>query len=395
MKQYEKMSREELLREVHSLHRQNNVIQMTQQVALRESEDRYRRMIETANEGVWVLDAKGFTTFVNEKLGVMLGYHPEEMLGRHLFDFMDEESRKLAEEKLTLRSRGVKDVFDFRFRSKEGRDVWTILGTTPIYDHDNLYVGSLAMITDITDRKRAEEALRESEARYRAMVQAFPGFTYICSQQLRIEFLNDRFKELLGRDATGEECFAALHERDSICPWCVNDRVAAGEHVQWEVKSPRDGRWYQVSNTPIHNADGSVSKHALILDITSRKVAEEELERQRSMLGQASALLQFGTWSWEAASDSFTFCRQGSKVLGTDKDSVPLQEWLDLAHPEDRPNMQQAVREAADGAPCDIVFRPVSVKKGDTHRLRMLGKLVMDAENQPSYLCGIVVAVTQ
>lgn len=394
MKQYENMSREELLSAAQALHRQNNVILMTQKVALRESEDRYKRMIETANEGVWVLDARGFTTFVNNKMGVLLGYHAEEMLGRHLFDFMDEGSKEIALEKLTLRRRGVKEVLDFRFRSKEGEDVWTLLSTNPIYDHDNQYIGSLAMVTDITDRKKAEQALRESEARYRAMVETFPGLAYICSGDLRIEFLNDRFKQLLGYDATGEDCYKALHGRDTICPWCVNERVAAGEKVHWEVKSPRDDRWYEVFNTPIYNSDGSVSKHAMILDITGRKVAQEELERERSMLRQAEDMFSFGSWKFESASDTFSLSAQGATLVGIEKESFSLEEWLDLAHPDDRAPLRQALGGAESGLPCDIRYR-CNCPDGSVRRLRMRGELVRDGENKPGWMCGVLVPVAE
>jgi PAS domain S-box-containing protein len=273
MKQRDRMSRDELLQEIDALRRENSLLLLTQSVALRESEDRYRRMIETANEGVWILDAKGVTTFVNAKMGVMLGYHAEEMLGRHLYEFMDEDVRSLAAEHLALRKSGEKGQHDFPLRAKDGNLVWTQVCTSPCYDHDRRYTGVLGMISDITARKRAELALAESEARYRAMIDAFDGMMYICSPAYRIEFLNDRLKERTGHDATGELCYQALHGLDTVCPWCVNERVYAGESVRWEVQSPRDKRWYEVSNTPIYNADGSVSKQAMITDITDRKLA--------------------------------------------------------------------------------------------------------------------------
>ncbi|MFZ5453845.1 MAG: PAS domain S-box protein [Thermodesulfobacteriota bacterium] len=130
---------------------------------------------------------------------------------------------------------------------------------------------------ELTERKRAEEALREKETRYRAIVEAFDGLIYICSEDYRIEFMNERFISRTGYDATGELCYQALHERDSICPWCVNEQVFKGETVRWEVKSPKDDRWYYIVNTPIYHLDGTMSKQAMILDTTERKQAEETL----------------------------------------------------------------------------------------------------------------------
>ena len=132
---------------------------------------------------------------------------------------------------------------------------------------------------EIVERVRAESLLQEKEARYQAIVEAFDGYIYICSQDFHIEFMNERFKERTGYDGTGSLCYKALHDRDAICPWCVNDRVFQGETVRWEVLSPKDNHWLYVVNTPIYHSDGSISKQSMILDITDRKRMEEELQQ--------------------------------------------------------------------------------------------------------------------
>jgi nitrogen-specific signal transduction histidine kinase/ligand-binding sensor protein len=120
----------------------------------------------------------------------------------------------------------------------------------------------------------------ESAAKYQAVVESFDGFIYICSSDYRVEFMNDKFINWIGKEPVGEFCYEILHERDSICPWCVNDRVFAGETVRWEVQSPKDERWYYVVNVPIYNADGSMSKQSMIMDITERKRMETELQNK-------------------------------------------------------------------------------------------------------------------
>ena len=126
----------------------------------------------------------------------------------------------------------------------------------------------------------------ESEIRYQAIVKAFDGLIYICSQDYRIEFMNDNLIKRTGRDAVGEFCYKALHDLNNVCPWCVNDRVFQGETVRWEVLSPKDNRWYYSVNTPIHHQDGSISKQAMIMDVTERKQAEQELKQHRKHLDQ-------------------------------------------------------------------------------------------------------------
>jgi PAS domain S-box-containing protein len=127
--------------------------------------------------------------------------------------------------------------------------------------------------------ERAPGTAADSEAKYRAIVEAFDGLIYVCSQDYRIEFMNERFITRTGSDATGKVCYRAIHDRDSICPWCVNERVFKGETVRWEIQSPKDGRWYYIVNTPIYHADGRISKQAMIMDITDKKLMEEELNK--------------------------------------------------------------------------------------------------------------------
>jgi diguanylate cyclase (GGDEF)-like protein/PAS domain S-box-containing protein len=132
----------------------------TAEEALRESEERYRRMIETAEEGIWVVDSENKIIFMNKKIVQMLHYTVEEMIGKSFLEFTDEEGRALVEAKTKDGSRGQNDQYDFRFRRKDGTDLWAIMSTTPIFEEMGQYAGVLIMITDITERKRAEEQLK-------------------------------------------------------------------------------------------------------------------------------------------------------------------------------------------------------------------------------------------
>ena len=117
-----------------------------------------------------------------------------------------------------------------------------------------------------------------------AIIQAFDGFVYTCTQEYRLTFMNQRLIEYTGYDGTGQHCYRVLHNLDDICPWCRNDRVFKGETVHREIKSPKDQRWYYVIDTPIFHPDGAVSKFGMIIDIDQRKRADQELEQHRRNL---------------------------------------------------------------------------------------------------------------
>jgi PAS domain S-box-containing protein len=130
-----------------------------------------------------------------------------------------------------------------------------------------------------TRHQRLTDAWRDLWAQYEAIIEAFDGYIYICSQNFEVEFMNQRFIERTGYYPLGQKCYKVLHDREEVCPWCVNERVFRGETVRWEVCSPKDHRWYYVVNTPIRHPDGSVSKMAMIQDIMERKEMEKALKQ--------------------------------------------------------------------------------------------------------------------
>ncbi|MBJ6725160.1 PAS domain-containing protein [Geomesophilobacter sediminis] len=389
---YDKFSRAQLIQMVAALKHEKNILVMTQGVALRESEERYRRMIETANEGIWEFDAKGNTRFVNTRMGILLDYHADEMVGRPLFDFVAADDKDDCREKLAQLRKGSKVQFELRLLGKDNGPVWTIVNASPVLDREGHCTGSVWMLTDIGDRKRVEAALEKSEAYSRAMIRAFDGLTYVCSAAHRIEFLNERFKERIGHDATGELCYQALHNLNEVCPWCVNARVLAGESVRWEVKSPLDNRWYHVSNTPIYHADGTVSKQAMITDITDRKKAEERLAQLKTILEQAGDLAHFGTWAWDSATGLFTTSEKWRQLHGAGPGVNTLAAALLLVHPEDRAAVGEALRQAvAASAPVRLEYRVGSEEGG---RILMSGELVRQPGPKPTTLCGVAHKIT-
>lgn len=130
------------------------------EAALRKSEQRYRQIVETSQEGIWLIDAASNTTFVNAKLAELLGYTADEMLGRPLFAFMDAEGQALATEHLERRRQGNTEQHDFKFLRKDGTPIWMLISTNPMHDDAGGYIGALAMLTDITARRQTEEQLR-------------------------------------------------------------------------------------------------------------------------------------------------------------------------------------------------------------------------------------------
>ena len=131
----------------------------------------------------------------------------------------------------------------------------------------------------IVEQRHWMEMLRDKDSQLKAMVEAFDGLIYVCSSNYRVEYINERYIKRIGYDATGQTCYKALHQRDDVCPWCLNQRIFKGETVRCEVLSHRN-KWYHVVSTPIFHVDGSISKHAMIIDVSDRKQAEMSLKKK-------------------------------------------------------------------------------------------------------------------
>lgn len=128
------------------------------------SERRYRQIVETAQEGIWLIDENNYTVFVNKKMCEMLEYSQEEIIGKLVYDLIDESEIERVSEQIKRRKTGVTEHHELIFRSKNGKQVYTYLSTNPVLDENGIYKGALAMVTDITKRKQQEELLKKHEA---------------------------------------------------------------------------------------------------------------------------------------------------------------------------------------------------------------------------------------
>ncbi len=127
---------------------------------LRESEEKYRNIVEIANEGIWVLDAETRTTYVNEKMAEMLGYSQKEMIGRLGLDFVNEKNEAHTKLRMENRRHGIDEVHENELVSKDGSSVWVLVSSKSLFNTDGKFTGFLAMLTDITERKQTQLVMK-------------------------------------------------------------------------------------------------------------------------------------------------------------------------------------------------------------------------------------------
>jgi PAS domain S-box-containing protein len=180
--------------------------------ALRESEKRFRTLLQSLHEGIWVLDKDDLTTFVNPRMAEMLGYTEDEMVGKPVYEFNDEEGRKFTAEMMARRKHGITEQLEGELVRKDGGRVYALLETSPILDDDGAYVGSIAGVQDITERKLNEERMKQTLAELDRSNKELEHFAYVTSHDLReplrmmASFAQALDKRYSGRlDGTAEE----------------------------------------------------------------------------------------------------------------------------------------------------------------------------------------------
>lgn len=138
---------------------------------LRKSEDMYRIIVDTAREGIWLIDEEGLTTYVNQRMCEILGYTADEMRGKTFLEFTHEDYASQASDGFEERKRGVMENNEILLRHKDGHGVWIHYNANPIYNDDGSFMAALAMVTDISDQKKSDEVIASSLREKQVMLE--------------------------------------------------------------------------------------------------------------------------------------------------------------------------------------------------------------------------------
>ena len=258
---------------------------------LPEREGWHRLLVENLNEGIWMIDARGVTVFVNRKMADILGYPAADMIGRPFVTFFAEEDVGPAREHLRRWREGTHEVFEFAVLRGDGARIHTLMATTPITGAGGTCRGFLVGVQDITPLKRMKMQFRESEQKYRSLVELSAEATLI-HRDGEIVYLNPACARLLGascpEEIVGKDIRDFVHpeSRGTIEHLVAHDLRGEGTPLT-EVRAVRlDG-----TTIPIEGRGtrvffgGRPAVQAVIRDITHRKLVEDQLQaRNRHLL---------------------------------------------------------------------------------------------------------------
>jgi len=183
---------------------------------LRESEGKYRNIVETANEGILIIDDEAIVTYANKKMAEMLGYSLEEGIGRPIWNFICEGNEAIVKLNLEKRRRGINENYELKLIRKDGSSLWVLINAKSLFDKDGKFTGSISMFTDITKRKEAEKALIKFEAaRMKEIHHRIKNNLQVISSLLSLEaerFSDAKMLETLRESQNRVASMALIHE---------------------------------------------------------------------------------------------------------------------------------------------------------------------------------------
>ena len=256
------------------------------------AEAKYHAITEFANDCILVIQ-DGKAVFSNLACHKLLSPGAHSLAAVDFFGLMRPDDRSMLLNHYNQLLKGIPEEHPhtFSMATADGGKKIVEIASNLIQYGDRPAI--LAIMRDMTERKRAEEVLRESEEKYRSMMEAMTDFVYICSPDFRITYMNPFMIKKLGHDFTGEICHQAFYDREEPCPWCVFDKMKQGQVVESEFVSPKDDRTYTVTHSPIFHDDGSVSRLTISRDITETKHLQHQILRSErlSASGQLAGII--------------------------------------------------------------------------------------------------------
>ena len=366
--------------------------------------EQYKQIVSYTPDAISLLGKDYRYRIVNDAYETFSGIEREQILGLTVAEYLGETVfRDLVKSNLDrcLNGETVKYQAWFEYPTLGRRFIDVTY--FPYIDTNNEIAGIVASSRDITDIKRTEENLRESEARLRSILDHTPALVFMKDLEGRYIAINRRCEQVLGvsnEDIMGKTAHEFL-PKEVADQFTANDRrvmeSAAPRKVEESIPARHGNRTFLSVQFPLFDSSGApYAICGISTDITDRKKAEEALKRSRTIMAEAERLAHLGAWEWNIAEDHFEFSDNWRRIHGARGRVLPRDELESIAHPDDLEAIENAFRNALSGIrPYDIEHRII---RQDDHQIRYVhaqGYVIRDEAGIPSRMYGVAQDITK
>jgi PAS domain S-box-containing protein len=290
----ERKTKEQLINELMELRRRTAELEALEterkraEEALRASENQYRTLFEKSPDSITLVDKSGVVIDCNKSTEELIGYSKQEIVGKPFEKLLTLDPKDLPrlKEQYEKLSQGLEvEPYDLEIIRKDGKRRW-INVTNSLLMRDDVVVGFQIISRDVTERKRAEEALAKAEGEKETILDSLVEHVVHEDMEMKILWANRAACEsvnLAREELIGHHCYEIWPKRSELCPDCpVVKAIETGQPQEVEKKTP-DGRAWFIRGYPVRDEKGDiVGGVEVTLDITERKRAEEALRESEA-----------------------------------------------------------------------------------------------------------------
>ncbi len=368
--------------------------------ALRESDIRYRTLVESLGEGLLFCDPEDTVIHINRRFSEMTGFSHEEMYGKSVFDFFVPTTESdYFRTKTQRRLEGITESYTIELKRKSGEHFWAEITASPIRNDDGQIIGTLGAVTDITERRSTDEALRTSEEKYRTLLETSHDIIWSMDTKGCWTYINKAVEDILGyntEDFLGQPFTASQSQYHAQKDLKVFQKILQGEkvtHYETEfLKNDGTPVILTVNAGPSYNNDGDITGiTGTASDITDQYRAAEALRQQKEFLREvidANPNLIFA----KDKSGRFTLVNQAlAEVYGEPVDHILGRTVEDFYEPEQALNFtlqdQAALRPGSDPV---ITEQRIRIPNSDTYRwYQIIKKPLLSPDGLPDQVLGV------
>jgi PAS domain S-box-containing protein len=323
--------------------------------SLAQSERRYRILVETLQEGLGIVDLDENIDFANSAFCNIFGYPREKLTGMNLGEFVSRDEFEKVRQETAKRKRNAASQYELRIKRKDGtfRDI--SIHASPWLNEKGECKGTIGVLLDITEQKQVQEALQESEEKYRTMIEHSNDMIWKLDEQGNFTYYNKRAEEISGynlREWLGKSFAPLLHPEDLPAIQKVFLETMKGNPQQYEVRVYRKDRSIfvlSVNTVPLFKSGKVVGTVSFGRDITEQKRAQEALqeseEKYRTMIEHSNDMI----WTLDLEGNFTYVNKRAEQISGHKLDDGFGKHFATLIPPEDLPRIQKVFLETMSG----------------------------------------------